>query len=337
MDRRSFIQLAGGAAGSLAFASSFGEASRAAGLGKVAYQLSWIKNFQFAGEYVADYKKYYTQAGVEVDILAGGPTLAVEPVVASGKALVGQGSPDNTANANAKGAGLKIIGAGYQKSPFCMISLTKTALKTPKDMVGKKIGMQSANLGIWRAFLKINDLDPKTINTVPVQFDFSPLVSGEVDGFFGYSNDDVIHLRHTGADVTYFLFADYGYKLMTATYTVRADSLADKVKRAQVVAFMRGDILGWQDVVADPGLGAKLTVDIYGKGNGLDEATERESCGLTNELMVNDTTKAHGLFWMSDEAIKETLATMETAGVKAGADVFTNEILAEIYQGKASL
>lgn len=49
------------------------------------------------------------------------------------------------------------------------------------------------------------------------------------------------------------------------------------------------------------------------------------------------TTKAHGLFWMSDEAISETIATMATAGVKATPDLFTNEILAEVYQGKTSV
>jgi ABC-type nitrate/sulfonate/bicarbonate transport system substrate-binding protein len=340
MDRRTFLRSLGITAGGLAFSSTMlatGRSAEAADLGKIAYQLSWIKNFQFAGEYVADYKKYYQQAGVEVDLLAGGPTLTVDPVIASGKALIGQSAPDNTANANNKGAGLKIIGAAYQKSPYCMISLTKTPLKTPQDMIGKKIGIQSANLLLWRAFLKINKIDYASINTVPVQFDFSPLVSGEVDGFFGYSNDDVIHLRSEGQDVFYFLFADYGYKLITATYTVKADSLTDKAKRAQIIAFMKGDILGWQDVVKDPALGAKLTVDVYGKGNGLKLEAEVESCQLTNELMLNDTTKAHGLFWMSDEAIAESIATMATAGVKATPDMFTNEILAEVYQGKTSL
>jgi ABC-type nitrate/sulfonate/bicarbonate transport system substrate-binding protein len=340
MDRRAFLRLAGTTAGALAFASPSilgRQAAQAADLGKIAYQLSWIKNFQFAGEYVADYKKYYEQAGVEVDLIAGGPTMTVDPVVASGKALIGQSSPDNTANAINKGAPLKIIGANYQKSPFCMISLTKTALKTPADMIGKKIGIQSANLLLWHAFLKINKIDPAKINTVPVQFDFSPLVSGEVDGFFGYSNDDVIHLRSKGNDVSYFLFADYGYKLFTATYTVTTAALKDKTRRAQLVAFMRGDIMGWQDVVKDPSLGAKLTVTVYGKDLGLEEEEQKQSAALTNELMVNDATDKHGLFWMTDQAIAETIESLAAADVKATPDMFSNEILAEVYQGKSSL
>jgi ABC-type nitrate/sulfonate/bicarbonate transport system substrate-binding protein len=339
MNRREFMQALGATAGGFAVSAPMLTATtaRAASLGKLAYQFSWIKNFQFAGEYVADYNKYYEAEGLEVELLAGGPTLSVEPVIASGKALIGQVNADSAATANAKGAGLRIIGSGYQKSPFSMISMTKTGMKAPQDMIGKKIGIQNVNLVLWNAFLKINKIDPKSINAVPVQFDFSPLVSGEVDGFFGYSNDDVVHLREKGNDVAYFLFADYGYKLFTAAYAVKADSLTDKAKRAQIVAFMRGDIRGWQEVVKDPALGAKLTVDVYGKGNGLNQDAEYKSCQLTNELMINDVTNAHGLFWMSDDGVRETVATMAVAGIKATPEMFTNEILAEIYQGKSSL
>jgi hypothetical protein len=118
---------------------------------------------------------------------------------------------------------------------------------------------------------------------------------------------------------------------------VKADSLTDKTKRAQLVAFMRGDIKAWQEVVKDPTLGAKLTVDVYGKGNGLNEEAEFKSCQLTNELMVTDTTNQHGLFWMSDEGIRQTIETMAVAGIKATPEMFTNEILAEVYQGKSSI
>ena len=336
MHRRQFMKLSGLSASLLAAPALFGSA-RADDLGKISYQLGWIKDFQFSGEYVADTKKYYQDAGVDVDIVAGGPNLTVEPVLVSGKALIGQSSPDITAAANAKGAGLRVIGACYQKSPFCMISLSKTPMKVPRDMIGKKIGMQAENAVIWQAFLKINKIDPASLTTVPVQFDFAPLVSGEVDGFFGLTNDDVIHLQHEGHDVTNFLFADHGYKLMVNTYTVQADSLTDKVKRAQLIAFMHGDIRGWQEVIADPDLGAKLTVEVYGKGNGLDAASELASLKASNALMIDDTTKAHGLFWMSDEGIREAIETMAAAGVKATPEMFTNEILAEVYKGKATL
>lgn len=95
LDRREFVRALGAAGGLAAAAPALSPSgARAANLGKVAYQFSWIKNFQFAGEYVADYKRYYAAEGIEVDLLAGGPTLSVEPVVVSGKALIGQVNAD---------------------------------------------------------------------------------------------------------------------------------------------------------------------------------------------------------------------------------------------------
>ncbi len=237
----------------------------------------------------------------------------------------------------AKGAPVKAIGANYQRTPLCMISMAKSPLKEPRAMIGKRIGIQTNNTVIWHAFLKLNKIDLASLTTVPVQFDFTPLVSGDVDGFFGYANDDLVQIRAKGNDVRDFLFTDFGYKMFNATYSVLTDSLTDKTKRAQLVAFMRGEIRGWQDSLKDPDLSAKLTVDVYGAGNGLDFKAEKASCIATNEFVTNDTTTKHGLFWMSPESISETITTLAASGIKATPDMFTNEILEEAYEGKTTL
>ena len=336
MDRRTFLRGIGATSLGFALGDLPGRAGDAPNLGRMAYQLSWIKNFQFAGSYFADTKKYYQQYGVDVDLLAGGPSLSVDPIVVSGKALVGQSSPGFMCNAISKGAELKCIGANYQRSTLCMMSMARTPLNQPQDMVGKKIGVQTNNIVIWHAFLKLNKIAASSIHVVPVQFDFTPLVSGEVDGFFGCANDDLIQIRNKGFDIHYFLFADYGYRMLSATYSVRVDSLDDKTKRAQIVAFLRGEIRGWKDAIKDPALSAELTVDVYGSGNGLDLKGEEASCTATNDFIVNSDTLAHGLFWMSPASINETITTLAAAGVKATPDMFTNDVLEEAYEDKTT-
>jgi ABC-type nitrate/sulfonate/bicarbonate transport system substrate-binding protein len=358
MDRRKFLGYGAKAAGGLVLAGTAGPLLAACGksstattatttaaatgttapavaksVGKVAYQLSWINNFQFAGEYVADTKGYFTAQGVEISLLPGGPSTTVDPIVVAGTALVGNGSPDSCASDNAQGADLKIIGAQYMKSPFCIISKTSNPIKTPQDMAGKKIGIQAANNTLWNAFLTLSNIKASSFTKVPVQFDVSALSSGTVDGFFGYSNDDFIHLKSLGVDVTDFLLADYGYKLFTSTDVVKSSSLTDPTKRAALVAFMKADIKGWQDAVADPALDAQLTVTKYGKSLGLDAKEQQDSCVATNALMVNADTDAHGLFWMTDQAISETITTLKASGITATPSMFTNEILQEVYQG----
>ena len=303
----------------------------------MAYQLSWLKNFQYGGEYIAEEKGYYRRFGLDVELVAGGPSAIVDPMVVSGRVLVGQSHPETMANAIAKGAPLKCIGANYQTNVNCIMSLAKSPLKTPRELIGKRIGLQTGNLLVWRVFLKLNNLDPASIHVVPVQFDFSPLVTGEVDGFFGYANDDAVQLKAKGIDIHCLLFADYGYRMFTATYVVASDSLTNKVRRAQLVAFMKGEILGWQDAIKDPALAARLTVNSYGSGNGLDFKSQEMSCIATNDYIVNADTKKYGLFWMTPAAVQETIAAIGESGITATPDQFTNEILEEAYGGKNSL
>ncbi len=100
---------------------------------------------------------------------------------------------------------------------------------------------------------------------------------------------------------------------------------------------MRGAIRGWREAIKNPALSAELTVNVYGKGNGLDLKAQEMPAAATNELMVTPDTEAHGLFWMTDKAVDETIATLGTAGIVAKKDLFTNEILEEALQGKTTL
>src|SRR5438270_279990 len=105
-------------------------AGAAKDLGQLTFQLSWIKNVEFAGEYIADTNGYYTDAGFsKVSLLSGGPGVAQDSVVAGGKALVCISAPDITSSAIKNGAPLVTIGAQYQKNPFCVISAASKPIK----------------------------------------------------------------------------------------------------------------------------------------------------------------------------------------------------------------
>ena len=198
-----------------------------ADLGALSYRLSWIKNVEFAGSYIADTKGYYKAQGFSsVNLIAGGASATpMEADVATGKALFGISSPDITGAAIVKGAPLKIIAAQYQKNPFAIMSMAKTPIKTPKDMYGKKIGVQVANTSVWNAFIKATSLDASKIKVVPVQFDPTPLTQGTVDGWFSFITNEPNELRSKGFDVTTFLLADQGYPLVSETYFMTTSTI----------------------------------------------------------------------------------------------------------------
>ncbi len=306
-------------------------AAKAADLGTLNLQLNWIKNFEFAGSYLADHDGFYKQEGFsKVNLLAGGPSVSVEPLVVSGKATMAYGVTETTAAAINKGAPLKIIGAGLQKNPLGIMSLAKKPIRTPHDLVGKKIGVQSFEQPIWESFLKINKIAPSSLKTVPVQFDPAPLVSGQVDGYLAFIDNEPIALKHKGVDTAFLLFANYGFALFEQIYMVDEKTLTDH--RDVVTAALRAEIRGWRRNIANPAPGAKLGVTTYGKGLKLDYPTELDGNRAQIKLMVSPTTQKKGLFWMDPAEIQKVRHTLSLLGTPIPTSAFTNEILADIYK-----
>ncbi|MGC8514215.1 MAG: ABC transporter substrate-binding protein, partial [Acidimicrobiales bacterium] len=74
------------AASSTASTTGGTTASASKSLGSGALQLDWIEDIEFAGSFIAKSNGYYSDNGLDVSLLAGGPTTSVEPIVVSGKA-----------------------------------------------------------------------------------------------------------------------------------------------------------------------------------------------------------------------------------------------------------
>jgi ABC-type nitrate/sulfonate/bicarbonate transport system substrate-binding protein len=321
-------------------ASSSASASTTAApsLGALSYRLSWIKNVEFAGSYIADTKGYYTAQGFSsVNLIAGGASATpMEGDVVQGKALFGVSSPDITGAAIVKGAPLKIIGAQYQKNPFAVMSMAKTPIKTAKDMYGKKIGVQVANTSVWTAFIKAAGLDASKIKVVPVQFDPLPLTQGTVDGWFSFITNEPNELRSKGFDVTTFLLADQGYPLVSETYFTTAATISAHPEI--VKGFLTAEIKGWKDNIATPALGAQLTVNTYGKGLGLTVAEQTLESKSESELILTPDTKTSGLFTITPALIEANLKTLAIGGINlTSAKLFDLSILEGIYKDDPSL
>jgi ABC-type nitrate/sulfonate/bicarbonate transport system substrate-binding protein len=326
------------AASATASGSASASSTTAADLGALSYRLSWIKNVEFAGSYIADSKGYYKTAGFSsVNLISGGASATpMEADVATGKALFGVSSPDITGAAIMKGAPLVIIGAEYQKNPFAIMSMAKTPILTAKDMYGKKIGVQVANTSVWTSFLKAAGLDASKITVVPVQFDPTPLTQGTVDGWFSFITNEPNELRSKGFKVATFLLADQGYPLVSETYFTTKDTLSSKPD--VVKAFLTAEIKGWKDSIADPGLGATLTVSTYGKGLGLTIPEQTQESATQNTLILTPATKASGLFTVSPALVEANLKTLATGGTKlTAAQLFDFSILESIYKDDPSL
>jgi hypothetical protein len=119
------------------------------------------------------------------------------------------------------------IGATWQVNPNCFISLASDPVKTPKEMIGKKVGVPSDSVEIVQGFLKANGVSPSAVTIVPVQFDPTPLADKEVEVYFGIITSEPIQLQLKGVKTYSMLLADFGEPELTEIYITTTSALND--------------------------------------------------------------------------------------------------------------
>jgi ABC-type nitrate/sulfonate/bicarbonate transport system substrate-binding protein len=321
-------------------ASDAGSASDGedASFGDASIQLSWIKNTEFMGEFVADDAGYFTEAGFDSVDLIPGPASA-EAGVISGNVDLGIGNAISTGTVIAEeGAPLKIIGATYQKNPFTILSLAGVGnIATLDDLAGKTIGVQASNQSLWDAFLKVNEIDPSTITVVPVEYDPTPLFNGEVDGWFAYLTNESIDAELASLDPVNLPLADNGLPFVAETFTASDDAIAND--REMLKALLVAEIKGWSDAINDPTAAATLTVDTYGSELGLTMEKETRQAEIqATDLVVSSDTEDNGLFTITDELQEQSIDTLAAAGIEIDAEtLFDMSLLAEVYEENPDL
>ena len=64
--------------------------------------------------------------------------------------------------------------AGAQEHPYTFFSSAKKPVREPKDMVGKKVGIQATGVILLRALLAKNKIPEKDVTIVTIGADMSP-------------------------------------------------------------------------------------------------------------------------------------------------------------------
>lgn len=325
ISRRDTLRLlgAGGAASLIMPRLAFAQSAT-----PVTFQLSWLPSVQFGGSYLAQKNGFWADKGLDVSLAAGGPNAPVEPPVVAGTALMGISAADYTAAAVAEGAPFKIIAVAMQKNPFAITSLPANPVNTPADLVGKKIGMATANTPVLQALCTLNGVDINEIEIVPTQYDPAPLVNGEVDCLLAWLTDLPVAMTVQGVDNVTMLLADHGYAVHSQTYIVTEDALANR--RADVISLLSGEIDGWNAYKADTAAAAAVTLEMFPDA-GLDLPTQELQAERQLDLMFSSLTDENGFGWFTDETVQQNIETLALLGREVTADLWDRSVLEEIY------
>ena len=221
--------LKGAAATIAAAAAPFTIGSRGlaqAGLQPVNMQLGWITGGNQIGEVVAKRLGYFEQEKINFAIQAGGPNIDGVAIVASGRYEVGQvSSSPSLMLAASQGIPVTCFAVGAQQHPYAFFSLPRAPIRTPKDMIGRKIGVQATGQILLAALLRKNGIPDDQVQKVIIGSDMTPLMTGQVDAVTGWITNTTA-LKVLGNDYIALRLWDCGVRLY-ALPLLRDDRHAD--------------------------------------------------------------------------------------------------------------
>ena len=305
-------------------------------------QLLWIKNTEFAGFYAADFKGYYEEEGIEIELLAGGPGVDTQQIMDAKQAEIGyHGSGSAFIKAAAAGSKCKCFATVFQRSPAGLMYLMDNPISSPQEAVGKRIGLQPGATQAWQVICSKAGLDMETdIEIVTVSWDPSPLLDGTVDGYWCYATNQPGIVRLEGYEVGVLDPWDFGFRSYGNFGIVHGDYLEEN--RETVVKCLRATIKGWVYANSHIDEVTQYTIDTFGSEYDLNYEQQKDEATAQIDYMISDLTKEKGLFWFDKQVWQDNIQMLMDLGELESApdvDSFTTyEILDEVYKdGKAAL
>ena len=213
-------------------------------LKKVSLMPQWIPQAQFAGYMVAKEKGFYRDAGLDLNLLVGGPGKNGFCSLADSEATFCTGWLSTAIEKRASGVRLVNISQITQRSALLLVALKKSGIREPKDLNGKKVGYWVGEFQVpVQAFIKKHDLRVKMIpNYTTVTILLKNAVDAVAAMWFneyhtllnsGYNEDELIKLSlgELGAD-----FPEDGLYCMEDTF---------KADPQMCAALVSASLKGW--------------------------------------------------------------------------------------------
>jgi len=258
--------------------------------------IKMILNWRYQGPqswfFLPDDDGTLAKAGIELTMDQGNGSGAAVGQVAGGAYDVGFGDINALIQLAATKPEEAPIGVYmmFNKPPFTVAVLSKSNIKTAKDLEGKKLGgaANDGALKLFPAFAQVAGIDTSGIETLNFQPNLREqmLKNEQVDGVFGYVNTIRFSAKLSGMDpdkeIRFINYGDYGMDLYSNCLIVSRKLAKDQpeVVKALVAGFNKG----LKDTMAD----LDKAIDSVAKREPLiNKAVEKERLIATMEDEMN--------------------------------------------------
>jgi NitT/TauT family transport system substrate-binding protein len=244
-----------------AAAMSLSAAPAAAQETKVRFQLDWRFEGPAALFLLPRAKGYFQQEKLDVTIDSGNGSSGTVTRVASGTYDMGFADLaalmefwGNNPTAPNKPVAVMMV---YNNTPAAVFALRKSGIKTPADLVGRRLGAPVFDAGrkAFPIFAKANNIDAAKVNWTAMEPPLreTMLARGDVDAITGFYFTSLLNLNARGVkdeDIVILPYAQYGVKLY-GNVIIASEEFVKRNPEA-VRAFLRAFTRGVRDVIADP-------------------------------------------------------------------------------------
>ena len=281
---------------------------------EMTFAYGWISNIEQGGLFAGLDQGYFSEEGLAVDFIPGGPNAPQTLVsLSAGTADIVTANWLPVLDAIASGNDFVVLGALWNKSPAAFISMGDLPLDKAEALVGKTyLAQKPEDSEIIDAILDINGL-PHEYEVKPTGFSPEPLVAGDGDIYFAFATNQPITLENMGmtegTDFHTTLFDDLGYDVKQGLIVARRDYVEEN--RDKVVGFLRGFMKGWDYAVENPEAVADLVVNEYGADLGLEKAQQVRQMELQTDLIPPAEGEPYFVF---DPALIEGIMTDVAGG-----------------------
>ena len=242
---------------------------------KVSVQLQWADQFQFAGYYVAKEKGFYRDAGLDVTIQKFDPKkLAIDEVMA-GRSTYGIGRSSLLVD-RMQGKDVVALAAIFQSSPFILLSKKSLDIRTPRDLIGKRIMMTQdfQDTISVRAMLNSQGISLDQIKFLEHSYNPIDIITGKTDVMACYISNEPYVLREKGIETNAISPESYGFDFYSDILFTSGSELRHHPKRVR--AFVDATLKGWEYAFAHIPETAQLIKDHYNGQNKSIESLEYE-------------------------------------------------------------
>ena len=263
------------------------QSSSSAALTEVNVVMGYIPHVQFAPWYVAEKKGYFANAGIKIKYNWGFESDGVK-LVGVGQADFAMLGGDQVIQARAQNIPLVYVANYFNAFPISVFSLKEKNITTPKDLVGKKVGLSGyfgATYTGWRAMLYESKITEADIRTQDIGFtQVAAVTQGVVDAAAGYSNNEPVQLRLAGKDINVIKVSDYS-KLVGIGLVTNEKMIAEKP--GIVGQVVKALIRATQDTINNPSEALDATVANLPEAGGANLKTTQAILEATIELWKN--------------------------------------------------